>query len=342
MSVIKAERRESNYQFEKTCEEIVILLKHELGKVSKRKHKWVQEPLYKQTQKFYLNVINARGYVFRKKPEEKKIKQQLFLKAISTGYDFQKPLFVYWNVQKISFKKQCQLCDLICRNIALMGGFLMPKKKTRRLLVIDWDAMENVQYLKKLSIFHRYIHTKVITAVNDLDNVETAMLIQLIDDALYRAILGNSIYPKVLSEYKLRERHLEQAIVDLYSLQIPMLSYFNIMEYSEGVMENWCNLWDDCVKLLKGVKKSDKKRFGNLPNMSIEELAEKQEEQITNGEKDETERINLDGRNTVAYIDEYDNSTMFVNKLQSDTDKDCSDETDKTTDLTSSTSTTKQ
>ena len=81
MSVIKAERRESNYQFEKTCEEIVIQLKHELGKVSKRKHKWIQQPLYKQTQKFYLNVINARGYVFRKKPEEKKITQQLICQS---------------------------------------------------------------------------------------------------------------------------------------------------------------------------------------------------------------------------------------------------------------------
>ena len=44
----------------------------------------------------------------------------------------------------------------------------------------------------------------------------------------------------------------------------PLISIFNIMEYSNHVMKEWADILNLELKLLYGLQKSDQERFKNL------------------------------------------------------------------------------
>jgi len=43
-----------------------------------------------------------------------------------------------------------------------------------------------------------------------------------------------------------------------------MLALWNLMDYSENTMDEWSGLLDEEIRLLEGLKKSDKARYKGL------------------------------------------------------------------------------
>lgn len=268
MSVLKKERKVSRYEFENSYLEFYKFMKPKLNKIPKRRYKYIGKPLYNAINYAYKQVINVNSYLFRRKEyKDKEIHEKNVQMAILSIHKIQKPLIVYWNIMKISFEEQCKVAQELNRILALLGGLQMSKKKPKSLMVMDWGKIKSTNYINKITILHRYMHSKVISAVDDLENVESSMLVQYVDDLLFQVITANNVFPRTQEEYEFRTKKLDKAISDLYFMQRPMLAYFNIMEYSEEIINHWIELQQECLKLLYGVKKSDKRRFNNLPTI---------------------------------------------------------------------------
>ena len=89
-------------------------------------------------------------------------------------------------------------------------------------------------------------------------------ILQFVDDALYCTLQGNDIFPTTKKQYDARDKYIKRAIDNLNGLQRPLYALWNVMLYSENVMDEWAGQINECIKLLSGLRNSDKKRFGKL------------------------------------------------------------------------------
>ena len=110
-------------------------------------------------------------------------------------------------------------------------------------MILDWDKIHKVEFLRNMSNLHRYTYSKVLNASVCYDDTEGALLISLIDDAF---------------------NNVMKAISCLKQMNRRMLAYFNLMQYSERIMREWSDMLVKEITLLTGLQKSDKRRFDNL------------------------------------------------------------------------------
>lgn len=90
-------------------------------------------------------------------------------------------------------------------------------------------------------------------------------MILLVNDAFYELILANKKVPETKAEYEQRRQHISNAITYLKGMNRPMLFYFNLMQYSERIMNEWSELLVSELKMLASLQRSDKERFKSLP-----------------------------------------------------------------------------
>ena len=86
----------------------------------------------------------------------------------------------------------------------------------------------------------------------------------LADEALYRVCHANRFVPTNKKMVENRREDLSIAYDCIRQMQQPMISIFNIMNYSENTMIEMASKLDSELRLLKGVLQSDKKRFANI------------------------------------------------------------------------------
>ena len=84
------------------------------------------------------------------------------------------------------------------------------------------------------------------------------------EHALYCTLQGNDNFPTTRKQYEARDKYLKRAIDNLNGLQRPLYALWNVMCYSENTMDEWAGQINECIKLLSGLRSSDKKRFGKL------------------------------------------------------------------------------
>ena len=75
---------------------------------------------------------------------------------------------------------------------------------------------------------------------------------------------ANNIVPTTQAEADARAKRFQAAIDSLNALQTPLLALWNIMDYSENIMDEWSGLLDEELRLLEGLKKADRERYKNL------------------------------------------------------------------------------
>lgn len=276
MSVLRSKRHLSRYEFEHNYIQFYNYTTDIMSKTPKRRRKYLCEPLSKQINIIFNWIMTLNENIYAKNDKGKLVREQAIIKSIDEIYNIEKVLMVYWNVMKIPFKKMCNWCEYLNKEIALLNGIMKETntleekecskhhKKQRNLFVLDWNKINKVDFLKNMSDLHRYTHGKTIRAVKDFENGTTPLIISLIDDALYNVMTANACYPQTKEEYEIRSGKIKRAINDLNRIQIPLLSYFDIMQYSNKTQEEWSGMIVNEIKLLQGLQKSDKKRFGNL------------------------------------------------------------------------------
>ena len=51
---------------------------------------------------------------------------------------------------------------------------------------------------------------------------------------------------------------------NLNAMQRPMVGLWNIMDYSEKIMDEWAGMIDEELRILAGLREADRKRYSGL------------------------------------------------------------------------------
>ena len=266
MSVLKAKRHLSKSEFERTFSLYYIDSERILNKVPNRRRKYICTNIAFLNNAIYNDIMIVQNYLFAKKEYKKMIKQLRIQSALHRIECLEREIMIYSNIMLMPFDKQCNWCDPLNKEIALLNGMVDDEyeKSKFRITVLDWNKIHKFEVLRNMSVLHRYTHGKAIRAAGKLENGTTPLLIELIDEAFYRLMKANSHVPHTKKEYEERAENIEIALMKLYKIQRPMLLYFNLMKYSNRVQEEWSGMLNKEIKLIKGLQKSDKNRFSKL------------------------------------------------------------------------------
>jgi hypothetical protein len=128
----------------------------------------------------------------------------------------------------------------------------------------DLKYSESRIFVWKMQELTRYFYPKLCRVPLEYKDALTSECLHLIREALYHVMEGNRIIPKTKKKYEQRAKHFRLADAALNGLQIPLLSVWVIMKYSEREYDQQAELLNEEIKLLRGVMKSDKQRYADL------------------------------------------------------------------------------
>lgn len=263
MAVLRSQRKISDTEFENTFMRLYCFSREETSSVPKRRKRWLCTDIDLTMNKIYRNIMEINECYFRDRTDKQKYINELSDSSVELLLSLEKPLMSLWNIQHYETKTMVHWVTQINKEIELLN--LIHKTEIGdKIMIIDWCAVNSMRFLNNMSALHRYTHSKVTNAMGRYDDTEGALLISLIDDALYSLISANRKIPTTREEYIVRSKYISHSISCLKQLNRRMLAYFNLMQYSERIMREWSDMLIEELNLLIGLQKSDKSRFKNL------------------------------------------------------------------------------
>lgn len=268
MSVIRSKRVDANTEYENTFTELYRFSETQTAKIANRRKRWVCEEYNELMNRAFNNIMTITESSYHK-PSDNSLINSKIIDTLDLLYMTQKRLYIMWNISCIETKKMAKWCDLLQKECELLIKMLDAENRDNakykyKFKILDYKSINKAEFLKNMSMFHRFIHGKVTNAPKKHDNTSGQMLIDLADNVFFLLIKANSKIPETQKEYEKRKKCINSAITDLYKMQRHILFYCNVMNYSETVIKEWFTYLDTELKLLHSLQKSDKKRFGNL------------------------------------------------------------------------------
>lgn len=261
MSVLKSKRTESKYEYIHTFETLYKHTKDKLSKLAKRKVRWLGEPIVNQMNEIYNHIMQVYDTFLRYGIKLMDIGDQADL-IINELKDLQKSLLALWNVERYEERKMVAWADLINDEIMYVSRLKGAQEgRVNHIFILDYKAVNTADFVKTMCELHRLIYTKTISLPNMERNTEGILLMKLADEALYRICRANRFAPTNQGIAEFRVENLSIAFDCLHQMQMPLLSIFNLMKYSENTMQEIVSALNKEIKLLGGVIRSDKKRF---------------------------------------------------------------------------------
>lgn len=187
--------------------------------------------------------------------------------AIRALGKLQKGLLLYWVLKRTSDSGMDDWAKRINHEIVLLNGASGHSEGERVLPMIhtyDLKYSESRIFVWKMQELVRYFYPKLSHVPLEYKDALTSECLHLIREALYHVMEGNRIIPKTKKQYEQRAKHFRQADAALNGLQVPLLSVWVIMKYSEREYNQQAELLNEEIKLLRGVMKSDKQRYADL------------------------------------------------------------------------------
>lgn len=264
MAVLRSKRNLAKTEFENTFSVLYNNVKTHTTAIPRRRQKWLCKEISKGMNHIYREIVEINDYYCPNKEQRAEHVRQMVDLAIAHIYAMERPMLVMWNVQRFETDKMAQTVELFNHELFLLNRINQYTGRTDEFMMLDWRAVNNVQFLKTMSDLHRYTHGKVASARMDYDDTSGALLIETVDDAFFSLMKANRKIPTTHKEYETRRENISRAIMCLKEMNRYLLSYFNLQCYSERVMNEWTMLLTQEQKLLYVIQSSDKKRFGHL------------------------------------------------------------------------------
>lgn len=232
--------------------------------IPKRKKKWLCSKIDFRMNQIYTDIMEINECYFQDDNEREQYVEHIVSRCIKRLLCLEMPLLSLWNVQRYEMKTMVEWYSRIDNEISLLNSMSNGEDVTNTMSVLDWRKINETRFLKNMSELHRYTHGKVINAKSAYDDTQGNLLIDLVNEAFYHLILANRKIPVTKAEYIKRKEHISHSISTLRKMNRSLLFYFNLMQYSERVMNEWSAMLVQELKMLSGLQKSDKARFGNL------------------------------------------------------------------------------
>lgn len=264
MSVIKSKRTLSPIEYAYHYTRIYEYMQARLSRISKRKQKWLSDPIVIIMNTIYDHIAQMNNSYFKYGINEKPVQDQS-TQVIEEILSLQKPLIAWWNVDNYPERKMEYMSILLNREIELLEGHGgLPKNDCNRIFFFKWNKINKVEFLKNMAELHRFIYTKTIQLPATIRETNGNMMMDLADTALFLLLDANRKYPTNKEICKERIKEFSVALQCIKEMQMPIISLFIESRYSERVMVEWSTLLNNEIKLLTGLLKSETEKLSTF------------------------------------------------------------------------------
>ena len=263
MAVLRSQRQVSKTEFENTFSVLFRQTREYTLSIPRRRQRWLCTEVNRHMNAAYRAVIEVGEFFCSNKAQRIAHKKHMAAEVIEHLLALEKPLAVMWNIQRFETDKMARWVELISKEISLLCSIAECEERSG-IMILDWQVIHSANFLQNMSDLHRYTHSKVAGAKSAYDSTEGELLISAVDDAWYCLLKANQKVPTTRKEYEKRRDNISKAIMRIREMQRYLLSYFNLMHYSERVINEWSLLLTKELKLLFAIQKSDKSRFESL------------------------------------------------------------------------------
>lgn len=271
MAILKNKRKLSKYEYEHSFD---VAYKH-LGicmkSVPNRMKYWINKPINQKLNFIYSNIMELRTNYFNDS-EKDALSLSIINSVIDEILSLQICFYSFWNIMNYDDQKKIYWCELFNKVLLLLYGLRKKNilynlnyfQEERFIMYYKNDDLKKVKFLNNMSELHKYTHKRIAHAKKLYADRECDMLSDFVNMALYSCLEANKKIPTNKHELEIRSKYFSNAISNLKKMEIPMLSLFNLMDYSENILKEWSELFTYTLNSLYAIKKSDKNRFKNL------------------------------------------------------------------------------
>lgn len=263
MSVHRSDRKVAFMEYIRQMSKIHRYTHERMRALPSRYKRYIIPKISQSINSAYTSVILANEQSVR---TELGVKQRVMLieRAIKELKEIQEPLLAFWNLKDVTESGSEMWAEMINYEFALLYGVAKINGKPPMFFSMPRKKIEILNFLKKMCDLHKYTYQKLGHAPEYTREGIGEPISKLINNALFNVFDANSILPETRKQAESREKRLQAAIDSLNAMQTPMLALWNIMDYSENIMDEWSGLLDEELKLLEGLKKADKERYKRL------------------------------------------------------------------------------
>ena len=264
MSVHVAERNLSKTEYIRQFMDLYNFAERELAKLPKRKYRWIGRPVMDRLNDIFEDMFSMNNDYYHYGIKEKDNQAQVD-EVISKFFKLNHELYVMWNVQRYSTEHMVKWVDRMENTIDLLLRISCTKRdRVRYMNIIDYESVNRAKFINNMCKLHRFIYSKTISINSKLRESKGTELMRLADTALVCLFEANQHVPDTKEEYLKRRENVSTAFNCVQNMQLPIMSLFFELNYSESTMKEWASLVDAQIKLLNGLQKSDAERFDNL------------------------------------------------------------------------------
>ena len=264
MSVLRSKRGLAYSEFERNMSMIHQELEQRMNALPSRYKKHVCQKVYEPMNRAYNALIIAdeqKGVA----PSGKVKRQQYFKLGLSFLMQMEKPLMAFMNIRDVSENGAEALEKSLNFEIALIYGAAdWPKEEKPVFHILHKNKFKKLKFLSKMAELHRFTFQKTAHAPNDCFDALSVRIDDFATNALYDVVMANEREPRTREEAQRRDAFLKDAIDNLNGMQRPMLGLWNVMDYSERIMDEWAGMIDEELRILSGLRESDRKRYSGL------------------------------------------------------------------------------
>lgn len=263
MSVLRSKRKVAFSEFERQMANICRYTSDRLNAVPSRYRKFLYPKVYNPMNAAYTNLILANEQSARTKRgiEKRAIHFDVALKWVMS---MQKPMLALWNIIDVKEESCKQWTEMFNKEIALIFGAAKKQEVQPMFVALPKSKMQKLVFLGKMAELHKFTYQKIGHAPEHCKDLLSCKIADFIDSALYCVVMANHKIPETKAEAQKRLEYIESAIDNLNGMQRPLLALWNIMDYSEKIMDDWAGLLSEELKILEGLKKADINRYKDL------------------------------------------------------------------------------
>lgn len=264
MGVLRSRRGIAYSEFERNMEKIHRDLEARMHALPARYKKHLCDRLYEPMNACYNALIIADEQKGAAQAAKEK-RQKYFRAACACLVRMEKPLLAFCNIRDVDDNGRDDLEKRLNYEIALIYGAAgWPKEDKPVFHLLRKDKIRRLAFLGKMAELHKYTFQKTAHAPNDAFDALSLRIDDFCTNALYDVAMANVREPKTREEAQTRDAWLKDAIDNLNGMQRPMVGLWNIMDYSEKIMDEWAGMIDEEIRILTGLREADRKRYSGL------------------------------------------------------------------------------
>lgn len=272
MSVPKGKRKDAYSKFEQKMIELHRETAARTQNVPARYQKLLNPPIAYCMNIAYLSVLRA-DEVRPKTAEKIKERNDLLQKSADALSKLQKPLWTFWNIREYEDRQMAYWSGKINEEILILTN--LAGGKTELIQTINRKNLREMMFLDDMSQLQRFTYQKIAHVPQRYYDYISRDILECINCAWYAVLQGNSIIPENRGDVEARRKWLQYAMDYLNAMQRPLYALWNVMNFSENVMDEWAGMIDTELRLLHGVMESDRQRYCDLEVERNEQLMKK-------------------------------------------------------------------